>query len=377
MAFIKDLQCTYYRSYDSLQLTGLTQEPVVLCGTNGAGKTNILEAISVLTPGRGLRGAKMGEYQNIKSPAQVGWAVSAVAETLYGETRLGVGRDIVTDKRLVRINGQAAKSQSMLGEYLSCVWLTPQMDRLFIEGAASRRKFMDRLVFAFDPAHAGRVTRYENAMSQRSKVLRDNEQPDENWLKALEANMAQTGVAIAAARLSFMQYLQAACDATDEMHAEFFPKALVRARGTIEELLQNAPAVEVEDMFRYQLHRTRLQDAQFGGSATGPHKSDMEVVYAAKAMPADHCSTGEQKALLVGILLAHSRMIEAERGAAPILLLDEVAAHLDSERRARLFSILLSLTSQVWLTGTDDDMFSSLRNNAQFFKVSQGTVLPS
>lgn len=376
MGFISAIQLSHFRSYESVQVADLARGPVVLCGPNGAGKTNVLEAVSLLTPGRGMRGAKMAEMQRRDSGPMQSWAVSAVAETSYGPARIGVGRDALSDKRVVRINGQAAKSQALLGEYLSCVWLTPQMDRLFIDGPGSRRRFLDRLVFAFDPAHAGRVTRYENAMSQRAKILKEHEAPDERWLAGLEAGMAETGVAIAAARLDFMQRLQPACDRATADENNLFPRARLSVRGTIEELLTHAPAVEVEDMFRYQLRRTREQDGQVGGSATGPHKSDMHTVFAAKDMPADQCSTGEQKALLIGIILAHARLIAAERGAPPILLLDEVAAHLDERRRAGLYDILLAAGGQVWLTGTDFMLFDALRARGQFFGVRDGVIAP-
>jgi DNA replication and repair protein RecF len=374
MGFISAIQLSHFRSYESVQIADLARGPVVLCGPNGAGKTNVLEAVSLLTPGRGMRGAKMAEMQKRDAGPMQGWAVSAVADTSYGPARIGVGRDALADKRVVRINGQPAKSQAVLGEYLSCVWLTPQMDRLFIDGPGSRRRFLDRLVFAFDPAHAGRVTRYENAMSQRAKILREHEAPDERWLSGLEAGMAETGVAIAAARLDFMQRLQPACDRATADENNLFPRARLSVRGTIEELLTHAPAVEVEDMFRYQLRRTREQDAQTGGSATGPHKSDMHTVFAAKDMPADQCSTGEQKALLIGIILAHARLIAAERGAPPILLLDEVAAHLDESRRAGLYDVLLATGGQVWLTGTDFMLFDALRARGQFFGVREGVI---
>lgn len=374
MGFISAIQLSQFRSYESVQVSDLARGPVVLCGPNGAGKTNVLEAVSLLTPGRGMRGAKMAEMQRRDAGPMQSWAVSAVAETSYGPARIGIGRDALSDKRVVRVNGQAAKSQAILSEYLSCVWLTPQMDRLFIDGPGSRRRFLDRLVFAFDPSHAGRVTRYENATSQRAKILKEHEVPDERWLAGLEANMAETGVAIAAARLDFMQRLQPACDRATADENNLFPRARLSVRGTIEELLMHAPAVEVEDMFRYQLRRTREQDAQTGGSATGPHKSDMHTLFAAKDMPADQCSTGEQKALLIGIILAHARLIAAERGAPPILLLDEVAAHLDESRRAGLYEILLATGGQVWLTGTDFMLFDALRARGQFFSVRDGVV---
>ena len=370
MAFIRSLQLTHFRCYDGARLDGLISGPVVLTGPNGAGKTNVLEAVSLLSPGRGLRGAKISEMQQRDAPSP--WALSAEMGTPFGSIRIGTGLDAnsATEKRIVRINGETAKAQTALAEYLACVWLTPQMDRLFLEGSSARRKFLDRLIFAFDPGHAGRVTRYENAMSQRSKILRESDRPDPVWLDGLEAQMAETGVAIAAARTEFLTILQRACD---QGHVEetLFPRAFMRLSGTIEELLAQVPALEVEDMFRYQLRDSRSVDARTGGAATGPHKADLAVTYAAKNMPADQCSTGEQKALLIGITLAHSRLMAVERGAPPILLLDEVAAHLDENRRAALYDILLGLGGQVWMTGTDALLFDSLGSRAHYFHVEK------
>jgi DNA replication and repair protein RecF len=281
--------------------------------------------------------------------------------------------DGASGKRNVRINGVTAKSQVALSDYLSCIWLTPQMDRLFLDTAGGRRRFFDKLIFAFDPTHAGRVTRYENAMAQRSKLLREGG-ADPVWLKGLEAQMAETGIAVAAARLDFCGRLQRACDTAHERQETFFPKAKLHLSGTVEELLSKTPAVEVEEMFAYQLQQSRPHDAETGGAATGPHKGDLQVKYAAKNMPADQCSTGEQKALLIGIILAHSRLMAAERGSPPILLLDEVAAHLDENRRAALFDLLSDLGGQVWMTGTDISLFSAAQKRAQFWSVQDACI---
>lgn len=374
MSYLKSLTLTQFRCYERARLEGLTSTPVVLYGVNGAGKTNVLEAVSLLSPGRGMRGAKISEIQNVDVP-DAAWSVAAKAETPYGEAQLGTGRDPVKDKRIVRINGETARGQNALAEYLSCVWLTPQMDGLFLDGASSRRRFFDRLVFTFDPAHSGRITRYENALRQRSKLLQDGG-ADPVWLQGLEATMAETGVAIAAARLDFIQRLQSACDVAAKDEHEIFPRSVLRLHGTVEELLQNAPALEVEDLFKYQLAQSRKMDAATGRAATGPHKTDVLALYAAKNMPAAQCSTGEQKALLVGIILAHSRLIKAERGVPPILLLDEVAAHLDDGRRNLLHDILISLGGQVWLTGTDRALFDDLRGKAAFFEVANSKIKP-
>lgn len=375
MAYIKTLQLTHYRNYAGADLDDLPCGPVVLCGMNGAGKTNILEAVSFLSPGRGLRTAKISELQNRETSLTAGpWSISASIETQYGPVRIGTGRDGADDKRVVRINGESARGgQSAMTEYCSVLWLTPQMDRLFQDASSARRKFLDRMVFAFDPGHSGRMTRYENAMRQRSKLLQIGN-ADPAWLDALEATMAETGIAIAAARQDFARRLQQAVDRTPADIQIHFPRAHITLRGTVEELVRRVPALEVEDMLRYQLRESRAQDSISGGAATGPHKGDMYVVYDEKSMPADQCSTGEQKALLIGIVLAHARMIAAERGAAPILLLDEVAAHLDSDRRGLLYRILLDLGAQVWMTGTDMALFSPLGTAARYLDVSAGRV---
>ncbi|PCI96778.1 MAG: DNA replication/repair protein RecF [Alphaproteobacteria bacterium] len=373
MSALKTIKLYNFRCYEQASLKDLSSGLIVLSGVNGAGKTNILEAVSLLSPGRGLRGARVMEIQ--KNDSDVPWAVAGLFHSHYGdEVRLGTGLDPNSrqgaEKRTVRINGNAVKSQAALGEYLSCVWLTPQMDRLFMDSGRERRKFLDRLIFAFDPGHSGRVSRYENALSQRSKLLREGN-ADGAWVSGLEQQMAETGIAIAAARLDFVSRLQAACEAADHTH---FPLARFRVKGVIEELLANAPALEVEEAFKYQLTESRARDGITGGAASGPHKSDLSVTYAKKNMPAYQCSTGEQKALLIGLILAHARLIKAERGAPPILLLDEVAAHLDEGRRGALYGILQNLNAQSWLTGTESNLFTAIEGKAQFFDVKDSQI---
>lgn len=369
MAYLQSLQLHHFRCYEQAKLESLGAGLVVLSGANGAGKTNVLEAISLLSPGRGLRGCKPIEIQRVHSSSP--WAISCEVAGGFTPIQIGTGLDTKTEKRLIRINGAPAKGQNALADYLACVWLTPQMDGLFLQGSSDRRRFLDRLVFTFDPGHSGRITRYENAMRQRSKLLQDGK-GDPSWLVGLESQMAETGVAIAAARLDFTARLQAACDQTQD---QTFPKASLRAGGTLEELLQSSPAVEVEEMFAYQLSESRAKDARTGGAASGPHKSDLHVQYRDKQMPAAQCSTGEQKALLIGIILAHARLIAAERGAPPLLLLDEVAAHLDEGRRAALYDILGQLGGQVWLTGTDENLFDAIKDTARFFNVLDAHLL--
>ncbi len=377
MSYLTQLNLQNFRCYDQVRLGDIVPSLIVFCGPNGAGKTNILEAVSLLTPGRGLRGVKASDMQ--RHGGQTPWGVSAQVDIGGGDVKLGTGLNPTTGRRMVRINGADAKSQNALSDYLSCLWLTPQMDRLFLEGASGRRKFLDRLIFTFDSGHLGRVTRFENAMRQRSKLLQEGE-TDLVWLGSLESQMAETGVSIAAARLDFVERLQNSCDCADDCadvtEDVFFPKASVHARGTIEELLQNSPAVEVEKLYAYQLVQSRQRDALVGGASTGPHKSDMHVVYTAKNMEAAQCSTGEQKALLIGLVLAHGHLMMAERGAPPVLLLDEIAAHLDEDRREALFARLISMGGQVWMTGTDLVLFESVQGKAQFFEVENAKIIP-
>jgi len=390
MTFITSLTLGNFRNYRQAELRDLPDGPVVLYGENGAGKTNILEALSLLSPGRGLRGARMqdlrlaesasqqqgqqqqgGQQHGIPADGPAGWSVAARIETPYGEARIGTGTEGTEDKRLVRINGIPAKGgQAAMAEYVSVIWMTPQMDRIFIDSAGGRRRFLDRLVYAFDPAHAGRVTRYENTAAQRAKLLKEHQVPDPNWLAGLEVVMAETGIAIAAARLDFVQRLQKACDTAPATQESFFPNARLALQGTIEELLLNAPALEVEEMFKYQLKQTRRQDAVTGRAASGPHKSDLRVDYAAKDTAASLCSTGEQKALLMSIILAHGRLLRAERSDPPVILLDEVAAHFDAARRAALYDQILSMGGQFWLTGTDRNLFTDIEKHAVSYRIS-------
>lgn len=364
MSFLKSLFLQNFRSYTEANLQGLASGFIVLSGPNGAGKTNILEAVSLLSPGKGLRNADLDEIQ--RKSSDLPWVVSAKAETIYGEIALGTGRDPDKKRRVVRIKGEAAKSQADLADYVSCLWLTPTMDRIFLEGSSGRRKFLDRMVFAFEPSHAGRLTRYDNALSQRSKILKE-EKYDPAWVSGLEEQMAETGIAIAAARNEFVQRLQVVCDRGDAD----FPVADLAIRGFVEDRLAGMPALQVEEEFKKQLKYSRTQDAVMGGSSSGTHRSDLSVRYRDKKMEADQCSTGEQKALLIGIVNSHATLMKNERGSPPILLLDEIAAHLDENRRAKLFEKLAALGGQVWLTGTDDSLFSAISTGAKYH-VGQG-----
>ncbi|EWY37272.1 recombinase RecF [Skermanella stibiiresistens SB22] len=375
------LTLTQFRCYDGARLN-TDARPVVLTGPNGAGKTNLLEAVSFLSPGRGLRRARLAEVERIGSPAGAGWAVAARVETPLGPVDIGTGRDMTTDgtseRRLVRIDGHPVRGQVALAEHVALTWLTPQMDRLFVEGTSGRRRFLDRLVFGFDPAHAGRLSRYEHALRERSRLLRDG-RGDDAWLSALEDEMATSGVAVAAARRDMVSRLQQAC----EQATGPFPRADLAVSGTVEDWLADQPALAAEDALRRRLADGRRFDGgsgsagEGGGGTIGPHRSDLEVRHRGKDMPAEVCSTGEQKALLIAIVLANARLMAAERGQPPLLLLDEVAAHLDAERRAALFGEILAIGAQAWLTGTDVGMFAGLGDAANFFRVEDAHVLPA
>lgn len=366
---VSRLRLTAFRNYESASVESDTR-PVVLTGPNGAGKTNLLEAVSLLAPGRGLRRARVPEMDRVG--AGTPWSVAADVETSTGPVRIGTGRDPEGDRRIVRIDGETAKGQSALGEHFSAVWLTPQMDRLFLDSAGERRRFLDRLIYGFDGAHAGRINAYEKAMRQRARLLKDGGD-DPAWLGALEAQMTERAIAIGAARRDMIGRLGRAC-ARDEGP---FPGAALAVEGDVESWLAEMPAVDAEERFAEALRQSRARDAEAGGAAIGPHRSDLAVTHLAKDMPAALCSTGEQKALLIAIVLAHARLQGAERGAGPVLLMDEVAAHLDEERRSALFDTVLSLGLQAWITGTDASAFSGLSGQASFFEVEAATVRAS
>ena len=372
--------------------------PVVLVGPNGAGKTNLLEAISYLAPGRGLRQAKLSEADRRPAPgarARPGaggspeaWAVAATVMTPHGPRELGTGRDPARgpaggpdascdrdrprERRLVKIDGAPARSQQDLGEIVAMVWLSPRMDGLFRDGASARRRFLDRLVCGFDPAHAARVAAYEQGLRERARLLKAGG-ADNAWLGALEESMARNGVAIAAARRDTVARLAQACTAGIGP----FPVAGLGLAGEVEAALESRAALAVEDEMRARLAAARARDTAAGGAAVGPHRGDLIVSHLERDLPAGLCSTGEQKALLISIVLAHARLLALHRGAAPLLLLDEVAAHLDEVRRQALFGEILELGAQAWLTGTDAAVFAALGERARFFRVHEATVRPA
>lgn len=360
---------------------------VVLVGENGAGKTNILEAVSFLTPGRGLRGVRLSDVSTRDmslgddAPAEQPWGVAATMLTPEGTVDLGtgIGRTNDGDKRIVKVDGAAKPSSGILGHYVRALWLTPHMDRLFMEGAGGRRRFLDRMVLGFDAGHSSRVTSYEKAMRERTRLLSEDNW-DASWLSALEAQMAEHGIAIALARSHIIGQLAAAIAEHDGPSDTAFPKADVAlASGFadgVDETLNSAPSVDIEDAFAKRLASSRGRDAAAGRALEGPHRADMLVRHAPKNMDAQACSTGEQKALLIGLVLANARLHCASFGTPPLLLLDEVAAHLDARRRAALFDELERLGAQAWMTGTDASLFENLGDRAQLFNVAHGEITP-
>jgi DNA replication and repair protein RecF len=368
------LNLTHFRSYDALRLDLGGAKTVVLTGPNGAGKTNILEAISLLVPGKGLRAGDLLDMKSRKAAPEDLWAVSAEVETASGEQlRIGTGLDRDFKRRLVRIQGRDAKTQNELSAIVSCVWLTPQMDRLFLEGASGRRKFFDRLAFAPDPEHATRLNRYDKNLRERLKVLQGEMGADPRWLDNLETQLAADAVSIAAVR---RQLLDSLSRYTAKLYAgkTLFPIPGISITGWTENEMISRPAVQVEEELKLRFRDARRVDMMAGKSREGVHRSDFEVVHAGRNMPAAQCSTGEQKGLLVSIVLAHALMMQGEQGHIPILLLDEVAAHLDDARRDELFRYLATLNGQVFLTGTEASVFDALKSEALFCAVENGRV---
>lgn len=370
---ISKLTLTNFRNYSALSLD-LKPGAVVFTGDNGAGKTNLLEAISLLTPGRGLRRAPYGDVSRDGSAGS--FTVHAHIEGEFGDVEIGTGTSGMEGEagRRVRINGTNAKSADDMLDWLRVVWLTPAMDTLFTGSAGDRRRFIDRLVLAIDAGHGQRALDYEKAMRGRNRLLAED-QRDRQWFEAIETQMAETGVAIAAARAEMVRLLAAMIDKLPASGP--FPQADIAIAGTLESQIDHQPAVEIEEAFRRMLADGRERDRAAGRTLEGPHRSDLIVSHRPKAMPADLCSTGEQKALLVGIVISHARLCGEMSGTVPILLLDEIAAHLDAGRRAALFSILQELGCQAFMTGTEPALFSSLHDTAQFLTVDHGSVHPT
>jgi DNA replication and repair protein RecF len=365
--WVERLTLTDFRNHARFSQT-FDARPVVLTGPNGAGKTNLIEAISLLAPGQGLRRAP---YPEIARRGADAWAVAARVHTPIGPVDIGTGLTGVSTAsnrtgRTVRIDGEPQSGSGVLADYVEMVWLTPAMDGLFTGAGGDRRRFLDRMILCFDPGYRTRVNHFERAMAQRNRLLEEGVRENAR-LEGLEIVMAETGVAMAAARAQTVAALATMIEARrDRATASAFPWAKLELEGALEAALAERPAVEVEDAYTRTLANVRERDRGAGRALDGPHRSDLVVGHGPKDAPARQCSTGEQKALLVGLILAHAElMAERRQGAAPILLLDEIAAHLDASRRAALFDEIVAIGTQAWMTGTDSEAFSALGERAQ------------
>lgn len=357
------LTLTGFRNYTSLTIT-LSAKIVAFTGANGAGKTNILEAISFLTAGRGLRRAALGDIASVTGDGT--WSVSARILLDEVETTLGTGATAGIPGRKVRIDGEDIRGSERLLDYMRILWLVPAMDGLFTGPGSDRRRFLDRFTLAIDPAHGRRVSDFETALRQRNRLL--DQGGSDAYLDALEQQVATLGTAVSLARQETVQLLQKM--ATDQADVRStFPRAELHLSGDFEANTDGQNASDREDHYLRQLAAGRLRDRAAGRTLYGPHLSDLKVRHAAKDMPAAQSSTGEQKALLIGLVLAHAELTAKVSGMAPVLLLDEIAAHLDPDRRAALFDKLDRLGGQVFMTGTDAALFAALPDDAQMFAI--------
>ncbi len=370
MARLLRLKLTDFRTYPAL-----TFEPgarlAVLNGPNGSGKTNLLEAVSLLAPGRGLRGARLAELA--REGGQGGWAVAGRFEDAHGPFDLGTGVAAASPgaRREYRLDGATPRSAAEIASRFACVWITPQMDLLFEEGASGRRRFLDRLVWALHPGHAREAAAHDTAVASRNRLLAQG-RAEPAWLAGLEAAIARHAVALAAARRDFVASLNAAT-----LPESGFPRVRLALADPIADRLGAAPALAVETSVREALATSRARDTAARSTGHGAHRADMALLSAETGESAARASTGQRKAMLLGVVLAHAALIEAARGAPPCLLLDEPLVHLDEPRRAALFAALAALSAQALLTGTDPEPFAALRGAATFWRVSRGALAPA
>jgi DNA replication and repair protein RecF len=371
---IHRLGLTHFRNYRAASFT-TRGDMVVLVGPNGAGKTNCIEAISFLSPGRGLRRATLDDVADIQGDGS--WAVSAEVEGALGLATLGTGIDApgsegAATSRRCRIDREPVGSATAFGDHLRMVWLTPSMDGLFLGAGSERRRFFDRLVLAIDSEHSSRVSALDRSLRSRNRLL-EVRNYDDHWCDAIERETAELAVAVAAMRSQTVTRLAAMLRARGEASA--FPSAQIMLDGWMENALAREPATAVEDRYREILRAGRARDAAAGRTLDGPHLTDLQVIYAPKNMPARDASTGEQKALLIGLVLAHASLVADMTGITPLLLLDEVVAHLDPGRRKSLFDELARLGAQVWMTGADPAAFADIGASGEVFDVDSGNVV--
>ncbi len=374
-ARIRRLTLTNFRSYRAAQVE-ISRDCIVLVGANGSGKTNLIEAVSFLAPGRGLRRANLDDVAFSEGDGT--WAVSADVEGALGPVILGTGieprghEDTVPARRC-RIDREQVASAAAFADHLRVIWLVPAMDALFTGPASERRRFLDRLTLAIDAEHAGRVAALERALRSRNRLL-EEARPDAHWLDAVEHQTAELAVAVTAMRFETVARLQAALAARQKACSTTFPAAEVELEGWMEKLVPLHPAIEIEDRYRAVLRDNRARDAAAGRTLEGPHLTDLMVRHAGKGKSAADASTGEQKALLIGLVLAHASLLAEMTGFAPVLLLDEVVAHLDPARRSALFEELAKLYAQTWMTGADAAGFAELTAKAEVFQIAPGQV---
>ena len=368
------LTLTNFRNYHSASLEAGARM-IVLVGPNGAGKTNAIEAISFFAPGRGLRRANLDDVAF--SEGDGSWAVSAEIEGALGLATLGTGIERPSDEaattlRKCRIDREPVGSAAAFADHLRVVWLVPAMDTLFVGAPSERRRFIDRLALAVDAEHGSRVNALDRSLRSRNRLL-EEPRPDAHWLDAVEHETAELAVAVAGQRVETVRRLDAVLSSRRD---SAFPPAEIALDGWIEKLIPDHPAVEIEERYRAVLRDNRARDAAAGRTSDGPHLTDLKVVYARKNIPAADASTGEQKALLIGLVLAHARLIAEMTGFAPILLLDEVVAHLDPGRRAALYGELAQLGAQVWMTGADPALFVEVGDGTMIVDVAAGRLEP-
>ena len=366
------LTLSEFRNYAALTWRPASRIAAI-SGANGSGKTNLLEAISLLVPGRGLRSARVAELARRAPGASGRWAVTGRFASPAGEADIATGTppEGPADRRVFRLDGAAPRSQAELAGHAAAVWLTPQMDRLFQEAASGRRRFLDRLVWALEPSHAREVGAHDTALAQRNRLLARHSE-DRAWLAGVEDALARHAVAVTAARAALVDRLNAALAGGA---SGGFPPARMALLCPIAERLRGASALDVEEWLRDGLAASRTADAQAGGASLGAHRADMTLADAASGLPASLASTGQQKALLIGVVLGHAALIAQARGFAPLLLLDEPAVHLDPARRAALFAAVSSLPAQILMTGTDREVFAPLAGAAEFLRTHEGTLL--